>query len=97
MRVVVDGSQHPIHDDSPSLGAVATDPDGHLVEVQVADLGDGSLNIIVSGLTAVDRDHRGNLRIHVVSTATVLPADKRLWPRRVGSLPPPATPAKEKP
>jgi hypothetical protein len=79
MRVVVDGTTHPIHDDSPSLGAVARDPEGHLTEVQVADLGNGELNIIVFGNTRVDHDHRGNLRIHVVSTA-VIPTAGKQWP-----------------
>lgn len=51
-------------DNAVSLKVTASDPEGHLVEVQIAALGNGELNIIVFGANDVGTDGRGDLRIH---------------------------------
>ena len=68
MRVTVDDTTHPIHDNVRSLKAIFTDATGETCEVQVARLG-GRLHIVIAG--DVDnpvRDPRGNTLIAVYPT-----------------------------
>lgn len=39
------------------------------IEVQVAELGDGSLNVVIAGEVSVSKDSRGNPMIRVWPTA----------------------------
>lgn len=71
MRVYVDGSTHPVHDDATGLKAVLVLEDGSICEVQIGQVGD-ALNIIVAGDSdAPDYDARGNLRVYVTPVAKV--------------------------
>ena len=69
LRVYVDQSQHPIHDDVQSMGARLLLEDGQIAEVQIADVG-GYLNIVVAGQLVIERDAmgRGFHRLQVVPT-----------------------------
>jgi len=80
MRVVVDGTTHPIHDGVPSLSAVVSDPEGHLAEIQIAALGNGELNVVIAGIYWRGEDPAGNLLLRVYPDN----GDKTKKPRRTG-------------
>jgi hypothetical protein len=62
-RVVVDGSEHGIHDD-PSGVRITLEVDGLTAEVQVAQVR-GSLVVIAAGQVIMDRDTRGFARLRI--------------------------------
>lgn len=61
MRVTVDRTTHPIHDDVPYVSAQLSETG----EVQVAQVGQ-DLIVIISGQVEQDTDPWGNLRIRVL-------------------------------
>jgi len=65
MRVHVDGSNHPIHEDATGVRMTLVLEDGQSCEVQVGQVGD-ALNVILAGFHGIpDTDARGNTRIYL--------------------------------
>jgi hypothetical protein len=58
LRVYVDQSQHPVHDDVQSMGARLLLDNGDIAEVQIAHVAD-HLNIVVAGQLVITRDAAG--------------------------------------
>lgn len=67
LRVYVDQSEHPIHDDVQSMGARLMTEDGKTAEVQIAKTGD-DLTVVIAGDNHMRRDRRGNWIITVTPT-----------------------------
>lgn len=64
LRIVVDGTTHPIHDDATGAKVTLVYATGETAEVQVVKAG-AELVVIVAGTVDQDRDSRGNVRLRV--------------------------------
>lgn len=72
LRVVVDGTTHPIHDDVRTMSATLRYAPNEVAEIQIARAG-SELVVIVAGDVVIDRDQRGHLRLMVAPTPTGAP------------------------
>jgi hypothetical protein len=71
MRVTVDGTTHPIHDNVPSMSATLVYATGEIAEVQIA-LHKGTLVVIAAGDVEFSRTPRENFaRLQVFPTPKV--------------------------
>jgi hypothetical protein len=67
LRVYVDQSEHPIHDDVQSMGARLLLDNGDIAEVQIARVGD-ELIVIANGDYRFSRTPEGYARVSVLPT-----------------------------
>lgn len=68
MRVMVDGTTHPVHDEVPSLSARVDDGSG-VTEIQIADMGDYA-HVVAAGRVEQWTDERGFLHLRVYPEAS---------------------------
>lgn len=65
VRITVDGTTHPVHEDATGVSIVYRFATGEVAEVQVAKVGT-ELNLIVAGdVGRPDTDARGNFRMRI--------------------------------